>query len=328
VKHRFICCAVAAAALGAASSAAADPLIIMSPNPAKTGAKNEVTFSTPIPATSYSWDLNGDGIFGDKDGSATVKWAYDLPGDVNVGLRYSDGTGTHDVVETLRVNGLPVSFVVFPSPALPGQEITFAYSGGPAVSSPPEWDLNGDGVFPDATGPGARTTFAAPGTYFVGLRLTDVDDAVSTGYQPVAVSLPSGPVTTKGKPQFRLMSPFPIVRITGKVQRKGARIKSLTIRAPYGATVKVRCRGHGCPFHRSSQTLTLAGKAKAPSKTIRIKRFERRLLRRGVSIKVLVMRKGEIGKYTHFLIRGGRPPGRTDLCLPPGSTDPMECPSS
>ena len=319
-------CAVWIAALVAAVPAAGDPLITMDPNPAKTGANNKVTFSTAIPATSYSWDLNGDGIFGDREGSATVKWAYDLPGDVHVGLRYTDGGGSHDVVEVFRVNGLPVSFVVFPSPARPGQPITLAYSGGPAVASPPEWDLNGDGVFPDATGPGVTTSFPAVGTYFVGLRLTDVDDAVSTGYQPVVVSLPSA--VTGQRRQLRLMSPFPVVRITGKVVRSGARIKSLTVQAPFGATVKVRCRGRGCPFHRSSKTLANAGKAKTTSKTIRIRKLENHLLRTGASIKVLVSRSGEIGKYTRFLIRKGKPPRRTDLCLLPGVTQPSECPGS
>lgn len=319
-------CAVAAVALVLPALAAADPLITMNPNPAKTGADNKVTFSTAIAATSYSWDLNGDGIFGDRDGSPTVQWAYDLPGDVHVGLRYTDDTGSHDVVEEFRVNGLPVSFVVFPSPARPGQPVTFAYSGGPAVSKPPEWDLNGDGVFPDATGPGATTSFPAVGTYFVGLRLTDVDDAVSTGYQPVTVSLPTG-TSTSGK-QLRLMSPFPVVRITGKVLRGGARIKSLTVQAPYGATVRVRCRGRGCPFRRTSKTVALAGKARGPSKTLRIKKLDRRLLRAGASIKVLVSRAGEVGKYTRFLIRRRKPPRRTDLCLLPGMTEPTECPSS
>jgi hypothetical protein len=124
------------------------------------------------------------------------------------------------------------------------------------------------------------------------------------------------------------MSPFPVVRITGKVSKKGARIKRLTVRAPYGATVRIRCRGKGCPFRRTSRTLAAAGKAKTPSKTVRIKRLEHRLLRGGASVKVFVSRQGELGKYTRFLIRKSKPPRRTDLCLEPGATEPSECPAS
>jgi hypothetical protein len=43
---------------------------------------------------------------------------------------------------------------------------------------------------------------------------------------------------------------------------------------------------------------------------------------------VMVSRQGEIGKYTRFLIRRGKPPRRTDLCLVSGSTEPTECPGT
>jgi hypothetical protein len=151
---------------------------------------------------------------------------------------------------------------------------------------------------------------------------------VSTRFQPVTVVAPPVTVTKVPKPQFRLMSPFPVVRITGKVTKKGARIKRLTVRAPYGSTVAIRCRGRSCPFHRSNRTLRLTGSAKAPAKTIRVRKLEDRVLRDGASIKVLVSKPGEIGKYTRFRIRGGKPPVRSDLCLSPGSTAPKECPSS
>jgi hypothetical protein len=123
------------------------------------------------------------------------------------------------------------------------------------------------------------------------------------------------------------MSPFPVVRISGKVGPKGALIRRLTIRAPSGATVAIRCRGRGCPFRRADRKVALAG-TKTTSKTIRVRKLERRLLHGGASIKILVSRPGEIGKYTRFKIRTGKAPIRTDLCLEPGSTAPKECPSS
>ena len=36
----------------------------------------------------------------------------------------------------------------------------------------------------------------------------------------------------------------------------------------------------------------------------------------------------EVGKYTLFVIRRHRAPDRSDLCLPPGSTKPAQCPES
>jgi hypothetical protein len=319
-------CGIFGIALVFAAPAAAYPVISISEQP-KTGARNPVTFTGPAGATDYFWDLNGDGDFGDRVGP-TAKWAYDLPGTVSVGLRYTD-TEPREVVEQFHIDGLSPTFIVFPVSPLPGQAVSFVYSGGPAVPTPPEWDLDGDGRFPDATGPNVSRTFPAPGTYLVGLRVTDVDEAVSTGFQSITVGSLAGPAGGVSRPpQPRLMSPFPVVRITGKVGKRGARIKRLTIRAPFGATIRVRCRGRGCPFRRTSRTLALAGKKKTPSTTIRIKRFERRLLRGGASVKVLVSRQGEVGKYTRFLIRRGKPPQRTDLCLVPSTAEPVECPSS
>jgi hypothetical protein len=327
VKRLFLCCG-AILALSCSAAAGADPVILMSPNPAKTGANNQVTFTPPADTTDYSWDLNGDGVFGD-DTLPPFEWAYDLPGTVSIGLRYTDSLGApQEVIEPLVVDGLPANFVSYPTAPVPGETVTFAYSPGPALPSPPEWDLNGDGVFPDATGPRATTSFPSPGVFLIGLRVTDIYDAVSTRFQTVTVVPAPVTVTKVPKAQLRLMSPFPVVRITGKVTRRGARIKRLTVRAPYGSTVGVRCRGRSCPFHRSNRTLKLTGSAKAPAKTIRVRKLEHQLLRNGASIKILVSKPGEIGKYTRFRIRGGKPPVRSDLCLTPGSTVPKECPSS
>jgi hypothetical protein len=203
----------------------------------------------------------------------------------------------------------------------------FVYSPGPATPTPPQWDLNGDGLFPDATGTIAFSVFPSPGTYVIRLRVTDVDDATSTSTQLVTVVAPDTVTKVSKAAQLRLMTPFPIVRIAGKVDRQGARIKHLTVRAPFGSTVTVRCKGGGCPFRRATRTLASAGRANAPAKTVRFRRLERHFLRGGASVKVLVSRPGEIGKYTLFRIRRAKPPTRNDSCLQPGSTKPVQCPS-
>jgi hypothetical protein len=317
----LLSCGLIGFALVWSPSAFADPVILLT-TPAKTG--NPVTFTGPGGATDYSWDLNGDGLF--AEGAAqTATWGYDLPGTIVVGIRYTDATGPQQVFEQFYVAGPLPDFLVFPGAPTPGEAVSFVYSGG----ATPDWDLNGDGVFGDATTPSVTQTFASAGAYLVGLRVGDPDGAVSTGYRRITVTAAGGSVGPLGSaPQLRLMSPFPVVRITGKVNRKGARIKRLTVRAPYGATVRVRCRGKGCPFRRTSRTLAAVGKAKTPAKTVRIKRLEHRLLRGGASVKVFVSRQGELGKYTRFLIRKSKPPRRTDLCLEPGATEPSECPAS
>jgi hypothetical protein len=323
VKRLLIsCCAIVGAALAASPAAADPPVISVTPGALKTGAT--ITFEATPANPADSWDLDGDGV-ADKAGSP-VTWAYAQPGPVNVTLNSPDGTA----MKAIQVIGPSASFVSFPAAPVAGEPVQFVYSSQEATDGI-EWDLNGDGQFDEAKGALATTTFPLPGTYAVSLRVTGIDEppppARSTATQLVRVVPPAGPVRAGGV-QLRLMSPFPVVRITGKVGRRGARIRRLTIRAPYGATIKIRCRGHSCPFRRSSQTLPLAGKARTPSKTVSIKRLEHRLLRGGTSIKVFVTRRGEVGKYTRFLIRRGHPPRRTDLCLAPGSAEPMECPSS
>ncbi len=62
-----------------------------------------------------------------------------------------------------------------------------------------EWDLNGDGTYETNTGssPTTSTTFANPGTYTVGLRVTDSDGAVGTTTQQISVG--NFPPTAKVK---------------------------------------------------------------------------------------------------------------------------------
>jgi len=310
--------------VGARSAYADATFTIEAPtDPPKTGQL--IKFTATTPASSYSWDLNGDGIYGDKTGSP-VTWSYNQPGPVNVGLQAPDET--NQGVLAVQIDGPPANFTSFPLAPVVGEQVTFVYSSTQATpaDSPPAWDLNGDGQYGDAYGATTSRSFPAPGLYAIGLKVVDLDGAVSTSTQLIQVHAPT--ISSRnGRPQPQLMSPFPVVRISGRVSSKGARIKHLTIRAPFGSTVMIRCRGRGCPFRRKNQTLALAG-AKTPSKTIRVKRLEHRLLRGGASLKILISREGEIGKYTRFKIVKGRVPIRTDLCLAPGSTKPEECPST
>jgi hypothetical protein len=113
------------------------------------------------------------------------------------------------------------------------------------------------------------------------------------------------------------MSPFPVVRIAGTVLPHGALINVLSVRAPRGSQIRVRCVGDGCPVGSVATT--------SATRLVRFRRFERRL-RAGIRLKVLVRQANRIGKYTSFLIRAGAPPKRVDLCVFPTRRSPGRCP--
>lgn len=70
--------------------------------------------------------------------------------------------------------GLEASFEYTPAQPDPGEEITFRSTSTSGSTAPMQysWDLNGDGQFGDASGPSAKASFAAAGTYIVRLRVT------------------------------------------------------------------------------------------------------------------------------------------------------------
>ena len=135
---------------------------------------------------------------------------------------------------------------------------------------------------------------------------------------PTPPRLPSPPAGTP-RPlvqPLRLMSPFPVVRVVGRLTRDGARIQVLSVKAPASSRI-LRCFRRGCRRRAATQ-----GLGRRP---VRFRRFER-LLRAGTMIEVRVGRGDAIGKYTRFRIRRGRRPARRDQCLDPGASRGTPCP--
>jgi hypothetical protein len=125
----------------------------------------------------------------------------------------------------------------------------------------------------------------------------------------------SPPRSVRGPPRRpRRMHPAPIVRIAGFVTQTGATITRLSVRAPRGATIAVRCTGPGCPQRKL---------VRATAET-RLGEFERHL-RAGVRLEIRVTRRNYVGKYTLIRVRRGKPPVRIDRCLYPGSSAPRRC---
>jgi hypothetical protein len=174
------------------------------------------------------------------------------------------------------------------------------------------WALAGDGVF-GAGEPVVTTSFSAPGAHVVQLRVSDAGGQSSTVSETI-------PVTT---PPPTLMEPFPVVRITGTYDAGAARISLLAVLAPVGATVRITCRGGGCP--RSQRATVPVPRGGAGTATVTFRRFER-TLRAGAILDVWISGRGQIGKFTRFRIRRGRRPTRLDMCLDPAGTTPIACP--
>jgi hypothetical protein len=290
--------------------------------------------------TAYQWDLDGDGRYDDASGRQ-VKRTFLNVRVYEIGLRTVDLGGANERRKDVTVvsstptpqNEPPAaSFVFFPAAPIAGEPVTFLSTSTdpdtPIPASGLDWDLNGDGLFDDAAGPSATTTYPVQGTYAVSLRITT--NATDVATLVVSVGTPAALGTRVGQPALSLLSPFPVVRIAGRVSRRGARIRRFTVNAPPGTDVKVGCSGRGCPFKRALQTVSsrvVAGRSLPATRLLRIRRVEGRLLRPGATLKLFVTRAGTVGKYTRFRILKAKPPRRTDMCLVPGSGRPVACPS-
>lgn len=303
--------------------------------------KKKVTFTAELDsrASHYEWDLNGNGEFTDANDANGISAdrVFNEVKTYTVGLRALDDqlNVVDEVNKEVVVSADPnanappeASFVFFPSAPVAGLPVTFVSTSVDPDSPIPEngqrWDLNGDGLFNEATGESATVTYPAPGLYTVALR-------VSTNKTDVAsLTLPVGAPVAGSVKAFSLMSPFPVVRIAGRTSRRGARIRRLSVDAPPGSSVKVRCNGRGCPFKSTSRTVSMraaAGSSLPATRLTRLRRLEGKTLRTGAILRVFVTRADVIGKYTRFRIRKSKPPARQDLCMVPGTTQPGPCPS-
>jgi hypothetical protein len=305
------------------------------PTPVIVKKKVKFTAELDSRASHYTWDLNEDDTFGDVNG-LTAERTFNNVRTYWVSLQLlDDQLNVVDqikkpvVVSAATVNTPPdASFVFFPAAPVAGLPVTFVSTStdpdSPIPGNAQAWDLNGDGLFDEATGPSATVTFPAAGLYPIGLRVTTNAQDIASLLLPVAA-----PGAGPGVRAFSLMSPFPVVRIAGRVSRRGARIRRLSIAAPPGTSLRVRCSGRGCPFKRLNHTVSMRASAGAlpPTRLTRVRRLEGRVLRTGAVLRVFVTRSDVIGKYTRFRIRKGKPPARHDLCLIPSATKPVGCPA-
>ena len=335
-----------ATTIGAAPATAAPPPsgFTWSPQPAIRDVPVIFAAEQDSRLVAYEWDLDGDTTYDDATG-AEVPRTFQQARTYTVGLRTVDQEGTTRetrksvlVVESADppgpgpVNRPPeASFVFFPAGPVAGEPITLVSTttdpDSPIAGSGLQWDLNGDGAFDDAEGFSVTTSFPAPGTYLVGLRATT--SAIDEATLALNVGRLGSPGANVGQSALSFLSPFPVVRIAGRVSRRGVRIRRLTVDAPPGSRVKLGCSGKRCPFKQRRRTVSnrvTAGRSLPPSRLLRMRAVEHRLLRPGIVLRLYVTHGNAVGKFTRFRIRRSKAPIRADLCLVPGSSRPVACP--
>jgi hypothetical protein len=208
------------------------------------------------------------------------------------------------------------SFKWFPPMPQTGEPVSLVSSSSDAGSpiTALAWSLASSDPF-ESGGTVLNTSFSTPGPHAVRLRVTNAAGLASVATETIDVLGHTTP----------LMQPFPVVRIAGTYNARGVKLRLLRVQQmPVGARVTVRCKGHGCPLKSLSRLAASTGQAVAQ---IEFKRFEH-WLPAGVSLEILVAKQGEIGKYTRFRARRGKPPERVDMCLEAMGTKPLACPDS
>lgn len=321
--------------------AAPDPSFSVSPAPPVAGqpatfTSTSTTDAVPPAAVAISsvrWDFDGNPNF-ERTG-AVVTHTYASPGIKTFRMRVTDVLGAVTTESfTITVSAYPLPAVTPPlANRLPvaqfavsdlepevGEQIalrSFSYDPDGAITAQ-RWDLDGDGDFDEnVTGPTAFTVFSAAGPRIVRLEVRDSSGAVQTERQAITVKPRSvAPVTVA---RLSIMNPFPIVRLAGSVYPRGVKVRILEAKAPRRSTVTVRCAGKRCPAKKIVKTST--------RKPLRFNSM-RRFLSAGTILSVSVTKRGQIGKYTRWLIRGRKVPKRKDLCLYPRRTKPARCPLS
>jgi PKD repeat protein len=305
-----------------ALAGANDPQASFTFSPSQPQSGDTVTFTAEQSPdiTSYTWDFDDPGNACDNASGPTVSTSFGSAGNKSVRLCVSGPGGEDTQTRTVNVRNRPPTAGISFSPAQPrpGDSVIFQSTstdneGAVSVT----WDLDNDGAFDDDAGATAVRIFDAVGNYTVRVRAVDSNNASATAEVVVPVADAPPPAA-----QPRFLTPFPVVRITGRTTSRGARIRMLRVQGPAGAQVLVRCKGKrkNCPKKRR-QLGTIR------SRSARFHRFERHL-RGGARLRVIVLAPDSIGKFTRFIVRkGGAAPRRVDSCILWGSTSPQPCSS-
>jgi hypothetical protein len=273
------------------------PQADFSVNPSPPLIGDPVTFrltrsqDTEAGALTHEWDLDGNGTY-DYTGTTPPARTYQTAGARSVALRVTDASGEAVVVPktfTVGSNIRPeASFRFSPRSPQVGQEVEFTSTSDDADDriAKHEWDFNADGRY-DAQGRVVTRTFRGPGRKAVSLRVTDSRGAVETTIQTV---------TVKRKP----LKPPPEVLASLAYQRYpwGLRIVAFSVNVPRTTTVRIECKGRGCPSGK------FVKRSKKKRATLRFSALPGSSLRAGTKLTVISSRPGSIAEYFTWKIRG------------------------
>lgn len=142
--------------------------------------------------TSRSWDFGDGGSSTDQNPTHQ----YANHGDYTVTLTVTGRGGSDTETQTVTIKPpAPVaSFTAEPPSGTVPLTVTLTSTSTGLVDTI-AWDLDGNGVFDDATGPTATQTFTTAGTHTVGLSVTG-PGGTSTTNQAVVANLPPAPVAS------------------------------------------------------------------------------------------------------------------------------------
>ena len=147
------------------------------------------------------WDLDNDGAFDDDTGSSASR-SFPAGGTYTISLLVEDRDGgTATITRTIDVIDPPnvkpnANFTFSPSSPQILDVITFDSTSTDSDGSVAtmEWDFNNDGLYDDATGDKPTGHSSSPGTYTIGLLVTDNEGGTDTVTKAVTVStVPNDP---------------------------------------------------------------------------------------------------------------------------------------
>ncbi len=145
--------------------------------------------------TDYKWDLDNSGKFATDTGTTpTLTHTFTAPGAYKVILKITDSKGQQETTErTVNIsNTVTANLAASMNPVGAGQQDTFTAVGSSDIGgtiTDYKWDLDGNGTYETDTGTTKTVTktFSTPGTYTIGLQVTDSHGAIATSTLSVTV---------------------------------------------------------------------------------------------------------------------------------------------
>jgi YD repeat-containing protein len=270
--------------------------------------------STPA-LVSTQWDLGYSPLvdFTLDGAGASLVTSFATPGPHPVAVKVTEtGGGSAIAADTIVVNAPPqASFTITPIKAQEGKSVTFASTSSdpddPIVKQ--EWDLDNNGTY-ERTGAVVATSKLKKGTRPIHLRVTDSRGAAVSSTQQVKVA----PKPPKQAPD--------VTKTLGYARRDwGLQVVVLIVRVPKQTTVKVQCKGRGCP----RPSFTKRSKKKPAQLTFSGLKGS---LRAGATITVISSRTGSIAEYFTYKVRGDhKRPVKIKRCRAPGAKKFIRCAS-